>query len=113
MQYYLKRGAFCIGYVSVILTEVNIAANWATFVLESLGRWENRGKVGCSSVPPHLVVSPSHLNSAGGASGTKSHPVAPADLDTCGLNQNYSLIDYLLGSRKAVMDLILNPPSSI
>lgn len=33
-----------------------------------------------------------------------------ADLSACGSNQNYPLIDYLQGSRKALMDLILNPP---
>lgn len=38
----------------------------------------------------------------------QSCPVAPADLAACGSNQNYPLIDYLLGSRKAIMDLILN-----
>lgn len=33
-----------------------------------------------------------------------------ADLSACGSNHNYALIDYLQGSRKALMDLILNPP---
>lgn len=33
-----------------------------------------------------------------------------ADFSACGSNQNYPLIDYLQGSRKALMDLILNPP---
>ncbi len=33
-----------------------------------------------------------------------------AGLSACGSDQNYPLIDYLQGSRKALMDLILNPP---
>lgn len=58
--------------------------------------------------PSHFSRPFFHPESVGGAHWMQSCPVAPADLVACGSNQNYPLIDYLLGSRKAIMDLILN-----
>lgn len=50
-----------------------------------------------------------HLNSAVGAKSTQSYLVSLTDLAACGLNQNDPVIDYLQGSKKAIMELIFNP----
>lgn len=67
-----------------------------------------RHKKGYMWYPSHFSRPLFFPESVGGALWMQSCPVAPADLAACGSNQNYPLIDYLLGSRKAIMDLILN-----
>ncbi len=76
------------------------------FMPAAVGRWGTK-RATCGT-PPISVAPFFFPESVGGALWMQSCPVAPADLAACGSNQNYPLIDYLLGSRKAIMDLILN-----
>lgn len=85
----------------------NLALDLTAFMPAAMGRWGTK-RAPCGA-PPISFAPFFHPESVGGAHSTQSCPVAPADLAACGSNQNYPLIDYLLGSRKAIMDLILNP----
>lgn len=88
---------------SGLLNTTRAARNtWNTWVCSYL--WHMDGRM-AHTVNPPLPSCPSV--------SLPLRVLSVADPSACGSNQNYPLIDYLQGSRKALMDLILNPPSDI